>query len=146
MVRLFRTEFKRLKYIGSNNDEMKGGKQDRGRKWKLSHRNTNLIPLRGGGGGRKTSKCESQAVVAAWQRSSPAQQGAPHNIDVEKFHTEQKCPESIALLSSGIGLALPEETTGASQVVHGKESTYQCRRPRRHRFDPCAGKIPLRRK
>ena len=62
MVRLFKTEFKRLKYIGSNNYEMKGGKQDRGRKWEPSHRHTNLIPLRGEGGGRKTSKRETSRL------------------------------------------------------------------------------------
>ena len=37
------------------------------------------------------------------------------------------------------------ETLGLPRWLSGKESTCQCRRCRRHGFDPCIGKIPWKR-
>ena len=125
-----------LKCIGSNTCEIKGGKQYRGGKWKPSHRNTNLIPLRGGGGGRKTSKCEPQAVVAAWKRCSPAQQAAPPQDRCRAVPCWAETPRAYSPV-------VFRHWSGTAILYDGKESACQCNRPRRHRFDPCVGKDPF---
>ena len=48
----------------------------------------------------------------------------------------------IPCISFGQG----EEVMGFSGTTSGKESTSQCRRCKRHRFDPCVEKIPCSRK
>ena len=59
-------------------------------------------------------------------------------MDREAWHAAK----SQTRLRSWTGLILP----GLPRWPSGKESTYQCRRLRRHRFDPWVRKIPWRRR
>ena len=52
----------------------------------------------------------------------------------------------ITTLASGVDLIVPHLYTGFPDGASGKESACQCRRYKRHRFDPWVRKIPWRRK
>ena len=52
----------------------------------------------------------------------------------------------ITTLASGVDLIVPYLYTGFPDGASGKESACQCRRYKRHRFDPWVRKIPWRRK
>ena len=54
----------------------------------------------------------------------------------------QACAEGVRIEAAGGALPVYALTTGASQAV---EPAYQCRRRKRHGFDPWVGKIPWRR-
>ena len=56
------------------------------------------------------------------------------------------CSHVLILMGSFTGLGLGLLESGLPRWRSGKESTCQCRRCKRHRFDAWVGKIPWRRK
>ena len=106
------------------------------------------LRLRGGGagtGGGQHSSCffhpSAWGPPLATAQAEPrfGKGGGARDLASSRAALQQRRPGGVGEMPS------PLNSQGFPGGAHGKESAWQCRRHKRHRFDPWVGKIPWRR-
>ena len=89
---------------------------------------------------------QSTRLLYPWNSSGKNTGVGSHFILQRIFPPQGSKRTSHENVTSWIGFSLYLYNNRLPRWHSDKESTYQCRRLRRHGFDPCLGKIPWRRK